>query len=106
MRDGPDYPRRMAARRVGLPALLPYLREHRGTLLVVGGLSLLTAVTSLLQPVLVRDVLDGIGAGSPIGGAVALLVVLVLTGAALGGLRDYLLQRTAEGLVLTTRRRL
>ena len=96
----------MAVRRVGLPALLPYLREHRGTLAVVGGLSLVTAVTALVQPVLVRSVLDGIGAKQPIGGAVALLVALLLTGAALGGLRDYLLQRTAEGLVLTTRRRL
>jgi ATP-binding cassette subfamily B protein/ATP-binding cassette subfamily C protein len=96
----------MAERRVGLPALLPYLREHRGTLAVVGGLSLVTAVTALVQPVLVRTVLDGISAGRPIGGAVALLVALLLTGAALGGVRDYLLQRTAEGLVLTTRRRL
>ncbi|GID92618.1 ABC transporter ATP-binding protein [Amorphoplanes digitatis] len=96
----------MAARRVGLPALLPYLREHRGTLVVVGGLSLVAAVAALAQPVLVRTVLDGISAGTPIGGPVALLVVLLLTGAALGGVRDYLLQRTAEGLVLTTRRRL
>jgi ABC-type multidrug transport system fused ATPase/permease subunit len=96
----------MAARRVGLPALLPYLREHRGTLAVVGALSLAGAGTTLVQPVLVRSVLDGIGASRPVGAAVALLVTLLLTGAALGGLRDYLLQRTAEGLVLTTRRRL
>ena len=96
----------MAARRVGLPALLPYLREHRGTLTVVGGLSLLTAVTALVQPILIRTVLDGIGASRPVGGAVTLLVAMLLTGAALGGFRDYLLQRTAEGLVLTTRRRL
>jgi len=96
----------MAARRVGLPALLPYLREHRGTLAVVGGLSLVTAVTALVQPVLVRAVLDGIGASRPVAGAVALLVALLLTGAALDGFRDFLLQRTAEGLVLTTRRRL
>ncbi|MEU7904831.1 ABC transporter ATP-binding protein [Actinoplanes sp. NPDC049118] len=96
----------MAARRVGLPALLPYLRGHRGTLVVVGVLSLVTAVAALVQPVLVRTVLDGISAGTAIGGAVALLVVLLLTGAVLDGLRDYLLQRTAEGLVLTTRRRL
>ncbi|MFI7540645.1 ABC transporter ATP-binding protein [Actinoplanes sp. NPDC049599] len=96
----------MTVRRVGLPALLPYLREHRGTLAVVGVLSLVTAATALVQPVLVRSVLDGIGARRPVGGAVALLIALLLTGAALGGLRDYLLQRTAEGLVLTTRRRL
>jgi len=96
----------MAVRRVGLPALVPYLREHRGTLAVVGVLSLITAVTALVQPVLVRAVLDGIGASRPVAGAVALLVALLLTGAALDGFRDFLLQRTAEGLVLTTRRRL
>jgi len=96
----------MAVRRVGLPALLPYLREHRGTLAIVGGLSLVTAVAALVQPVLVRTVLDGISASRPIGGPVALLVALLLTGAVLDGVRDFLLQRTAEGLVLTTRRRL
>lgn len=96
----------MAVRRVGLPALLPYLREHRGTLAVVGALSLVTAVAALVQPILIRTVLDAISASRPVGGAVALLVALLLTGAVLDGVRDYLLQRTAEGLVLTTRRRL
>ncbi|HEV8565682.1 MAG TPA: ABC transporter ATP-binding protein [Actinoplanes sp.] len=96
----------MDVRRVGLPALLPYLRGHRGTLAVVALLSLISAGASLVQPVLVRTVLDGIQASRPVAGAVALLVGLLLVGAALGGVRDYLLQRTAEGLVLTTRRRL
>ena len=96
----------MTVRRVGLPALLPYLREHRGTLAVVGGLSLLTAAATLVQPVLVRTVLDGITAGRSVGRAVALLITLLLIAAVLNGVRDYLLQRTAEGLVLTTRRRL
>lgn len=93
-------------RRVGLPALLPYLREHRGTLAVVAVLSLVSAGSALGQPLLVRTVLDGITATRPVAAAVALLVALLLAGAALTGLRDYLLQRTAEGLVLTTRRRL
>ena len=96
----------MDVRRVGLPALLPYLRVYRRTLVVVAVLSLIGAGAALVQPVLVRTVLDGIQAGSPVAGAVALLAALVLAGAALGGLRDYLLQRTAEGVVLTTRRRL
>ena len=96
----------MDVRRVGLPALLPYLREHRGTLAVVAVLSLISAGAALVQPVLVRTVLDGIQASRPVAGAVALLVGLLLAGAALGGVRDYLLQRTAEGLVLTTRQRL
>ncbi|MDT5032240.1 MAG: hypothetical protein QOC94_2411, partial [Actinoplanes sp.] len=96
----------MDVQRVGLRALVPYLREHRRTLVVVGVLSLVGAGASLAQPVLVRTVLDAITARRPVYAAVGLLIVLLLAGAALGGLRDYLLQRTAEGLVLTTRRRL
>ena len=96
----------MDAGRVGLRALLPYLSRHRRTLAVVAALSLISALAALAQPVLVRVVLDAITARRPIAGPVALLVTLLLAGAALGGLRDYLLQRTAEGLVLTTRRRL
>ncbi|MEV4642697.1 ABC transporter ATP-binding protein [Actinoplanes sp. NPDC049548] len=91
---------------VGLPALLPYLRRYRLTLAAVAVLSLAGAAAALVQPVLVRSVLDDITAHRPAGAAVALLVAMLLTGAALGGIRDYLLQRTAEGVVLTTRRRL
>ncbi len=95
-----------AGRPVGLGALLPYLREHRGTLVVVGALSLIGSAASLAQPLLTRSVLDRIGAEQGVSRLVAVLVVLVVLGAAIGGLRDYLLQRTAEGLVLGTRRRL
>lgn len=93
-------------RSVGLTALLPYLREHRGTLVVVGALSLAGAGASLAQPLLTRSVLDRVSDGLGVARLVAVLVVLVLLGAAIGGLRNYLLQRTAEGLVLGTRRRL
>src|SRR4051794_18785733 len=96
----------MVAGRVGLRALLPFLRDHRRTLLVVGLLSLAAAGCSLAQPALVRSVLDGVSAGRPVAGAVAGLVSLLLVAAALGGVRDYLLQSTAEGLVLSSRRRL
>jgi ABC-type multidrug transport system fused ATPase/permease subunit len=96
----------MGRRRAGLPALVPYLRAHRGTLVVVAVLSLVSAATSLVQPLLIRRVLDAIQSHASIAAPVALLVGLLLAGAALGGGRDYLLQRTAEGLVLATRRRL
>ncbi|MEH0826378.1 MULTISPECIES: ABC transporter ATP-binding protein [unclassified Micromonospora] len=95
-----------AGRPLGLAALLPYLRAHRGTLAVVGALSLAGAGASLAQPLLTRQVLDGLAAARPVGGLVVVLVALVVVGAALGGLRDFLLQRTAEGVVLGTRRRL
>ncbi|MEU4474018.1 ABC transporter ATP-binding protein [Micromonospora sp. NPDC023888] len=93
-------------RPVGLAALLPYLREHVGTLVAVGVLSLVGAAASLAQPLLTRSVLDRIGANQSVTRLVVVLVVLVVLAAAIGGLRDYLLQRTAEGLVLGTRRRL
>ncbi|WP_410809405.1 ABC transporter ATP-binding protein [Micromonospora sp. 067-2] len=93
-------------RPVGLTALLPYLREHRGTLAVVGALSLAGAAASLAQPLLTRSVLDRVSDGLGVSRLVMVLVVLVVLGAGIGGLRDYLLQRTAEGLVLGTRRRL
>jgi ABC-type multidrug transport system fused ATPase/permease subunit len=96
----------MDVRRVGLRALLPYLREHRRTLAVVAVLSLVSAGASLAQPALVRTVLDAITAHRPVAAGVGLLVGLLLVGAVVGGLRDFLLQRTAEGLVLSTRRRL
>src|SRR4051794_11629535 len=92
--------------RVGLRALTPYLKRYRGTLMVVAALSLAAAGASLVQPLLVRRVLDGVTAGRPIAGPVTVLVALLLVGAGLRGVRDYLLQRTAEGVVLTTRRRL
>ncbi|MEV4412359.1 ABC transporter ATP-binding protein [Catellatospora sp. NPDC049609] len=91
---------------VGLRTLWPYLRAHRASLLVVAALSLVTTAGTLLQPVLTRDVLDGLGAQAPVGGSVALLVVTLVAVAALDGFRHFLLQRTAEGLVLTARRRL
>ncbi|HYN94744.1 MAG TPA: ABC transporter ATP-binding protein [Pilimelia sp.] len=90
----------------GLRALLPYLRAYRLTLAGVAALSLLGAALTLAQPLLTRAVLDGIQAATPVTGAVAGLVALVVGAAALSGLRDYLLQRTAEGVVLTARRRL
>ncbi|MEK8105109.1 ABC transporter transmembrane domain-containing protein [Micromonospora sp. M12] len=72
----------------------------------MGALSLVGTAVSLAQPLLTRSVLDRIGAEQPVSPLVAVLVALVVLGAAIGGLRDYLLQRTAEGLVLGTRRRL
>ncbi|MEV4482876.1 ABC transporter ATP-binding protein [Micromonospora coxensis] len=95
-----------SAARPGLAALLPYLRAHRGTLVAVGALSLAGAGAALAQPLLTRQVLDALAAARPVAALVVVLVALVVAGAALGGLRDYLLQRTAEGVVLGTRRRL
>ena len=91
---------------MGLRTLLPYLRDHRVTLIVVGGLSLLGSVTTLAQPLLTREIIDGLQRQRSIVAMVALLVLVLAAVALLSAFRDYLLQRTAEGLVLNSRRRL
>ena len=47
--------------------------------------------------------IDAVGSGRSLLAAVLLLVAVLLAAAALGAAQDYLLQRTAEGVVLTTR---
>jgi ABC-type multidrug transport system fused ATPase/permease subunit len=86
--------------------LLPLLRPHRRPLLLAAGLSLVAAAGALAQPALVARVIDVVGSGEPLLPAVGLLVVVLVAASALGALQQFLLQRTAEGVVLTTRRAL
>lgn len=67
------------------------------------GLSLVAAAGALAQPALVARVIDVVGSGEPLLPVVSVLVVVLLAASALGALQQYLLQRTAEGVVLTTR---
>lgn len=90
----------------GLRALSPYLREHRGALLTVAALALVGSAGALLQPLLVRRVLRAVQERGALGRPVLLLLAVVVGAALLGGVERYLLQRTAEGVVLRTRTRL
>ena len=89
--------------RVGLRDLLPYLRPHRRTLVAVAVLTAVGSLLALASPLLTRAVLDGVRESRPTGGAVALLLLTVVGGALVGGVERYLLQRTAEGVVLGAR---
>ena len=86
--------------------LLPYLGEHRTILSFVVVLSVLGAAASLAQPLLVSRVISVVEVGDPLGGLVWLLVGLVVVSALISGYQHYLLQRTGEGVVLSSRRRL
>ncbi|SFP67338.1 ATP-binding cassette, subfamily B [Geodermatophilus dictyosporus] len=88
----------------GLRELLPLVRPHRRPLLLAAGLSLVGAAAALAQPVLVGRVISAVGAGRPLLPAVAALVLVLVAGAVLNAAQSYLLQRTGEGVVLTTRR--
>ena len=104
------------ARRFGRPVddgpratfgqLLPYLLEHRRVLGWVIVISVFGAAASLAQPLLVSQVITVVEDDGDLGPLVALLVALVVAGALLSGFGHYLLQRTGEGVVLSSRRAL
>jgi ABC-type multidrug transport system fused ATPase/permease subunit len=95
-----------AAPSATLRDLLPLLRPHRRPLAVAAVLSLIAAAGALAQPALVARVIEAVGAGRQLLPAVGLLVVVLVATSALGAVQQYLLQRTAEGVVLSTRRTL
>ncbi len=86
--------------------LLTYLGEHRAVLGVVLVVSVLGAALTLAQPVMINRVLAAVSAGEGFGATVATLVALVVAAGVLGAVQQFLLERTAEGVVLSARRRL
>ena len=86
--------------------LFPFLLEHKRVLSIVIALSVAGAITSLAQPLVVAEVITLVGEAEPLGILVWVLVGLVVTAAILSGFRHYLLQRTGEGVVLSSRKAL
>ncbi|WP_285113960.1 ABC transporter ATP-binding protein [Leifsonia sp. fls2-241-R2A-40a] len=95
-----------AGPRARFSQLLPYLLEHKRVLAVVIVLSILGAAASLAQPLLVSQVITVVGNQEPLGGLVWALVALVVVSGLISGYQHYLLQRTGEGVVLSSRRKL
>jgi ATP-binding cassette subfamily B protein len=91
---------------LGLRSLLPYFRLHRVALAAVAALSLVGAAAALTQPLLVSRVITTVQSGGRLLPVVAALIAVLLGGSLISALQNYLLQRTAEGVVLSTRRRL
>ncbi|SFN34381.1 ABC transporter ATP-binding protein [Mycetocola miduiensis] len=86
--------------------LLPYLFEHKRVLWFVIGLSILGSAASLAQPLLVSQVIGVVEQGGALDGLVWGLIALVVLSGIIAGYQHYLLQRTGEGVVLSSRRRL
>ncbi len=86
--------------------LLPYILEHKKVLSLVIALSVLGSAASLAQPLLVSQVITVVEHGHQLGNLVWLLVALVVASGLIAGFQHYLLQRTGEGVVLSSRRRL
>ncbi|PWC07527.1 ABC transporter ATP-binding protein [Mycetocola zhujimingii] len=86
--------------------LIPYLFEHKRILWFIIGLSILGSAASLAQPLLVSQVIGIVEQGKSLGGLVWALIALVVVSGVISGYQHYLLQRTGEGVVLSSRRKL
>lgn len=92
--------------RASFRQLLPFLLEHKRTLVVVAVLSVLGAAATLAQPLLVGQVISRVQNSVPLGALVWLLVGFVVLSSVISGFQHYLLQRTGTAVVLSSRKRL
>ena len=92
--------------RASFRQLVPFLLEHKGTLVAVGVLSILGAGATLVQPLLVGQVITRVQQSVPLGALVWLLVGFVVLSSLISGYQHYLLQRTGTAVVYSSRRRL
>lgn len=92
--------------RASFRQLLPFLLEHRRTLIVVAVLSVLGAAATLVQPLLVGEVISRVQNSVPLGLLVWMLVGFVVLSSLISGYQHYLLQRTGTAVVYSSRRRL
>ncbi|MDN3496341.1 ABC transporter ATP-binding protein [Planococcus sp. APC 4015] len=92
--------------RASLAQLIPYLFEHKRVLIVVTVLSIIGAVTTLVQPLLVGQVIERVQQEVPLGNLVWFIVALVVASSIISGYQHYLLQRTGTAVVYSSRRKL
>ena len=91
------------AGRGSLRTLARLLRPHRLALGLAAVLAFANAAAALAQPLLVRQVILSIEQSEPLRVAAALLVLALVVAAVLSGIQSYVLQRTGEAVVLSTR---
>ncbi|WP_394279098.1 ABC transporter ATP-binding protein [Microbacterium sp.] len=92
--------------RASLKQLLPFLLEHKKVLIVVAVLSVAEAIATLLQPLLVGELISRVQESVPLGALIWALIGLVVASSVIGGFQHYLLQRTGTAVVYSSRRRL
>lgn len=91
------------ADRGSLRTLARLLRPHRLALGLAVALAFANAAAALAQPLLVRQVILAIEQSEPLRTAALLLVIALVLAAVLSGIQSYVLQRTGEAVVLSTR---
>ncbi|MEU6991137.1 ABC transporter ATP-binding protein [Streptomyces sp. NPDC046465] len=87
-------------------ALYRHFRPHRGAVALGAFLTLIGSATGLAQPLAAKSLVDRLGSDDSITGVLVLLTALVLLGTAIESVGAYVLERTAESVVLAARRTL
>ena len=85
-------------------ALLVHVRPHRRTLVVAAVLGLLGAAAGLAQPLAAREVIEALAADESLTKPLAILSALVAAAAVVTAFHFWLLERTAQRIVLRARR--
>ncbi|MGW7267510.1 ABC transporter ATP-binding protein [Streptomyces sp. NPDC054842] len=86
--------------------LTAHLRPHRTGIVAGSLLSLVGSVLALAQPMVAKQMVEALDRGRPALGTLTLLSALVVAGAVVAALGHYVLERTAESVACTARRRL
>ncbi|MEU2793929.1 ABC transporter ATP-binding protein [Streptomyces sp. NPDC007100] len=102
--EGPPPPR-LPVRRTW-QVLYGHIRPHRPAIALGGFLTLVGTATGLAQPMAAKVLVERLGGGGSITALLVLLTVLVVAGTAVEAFGAYVLERTAESVVLAARRQL
>jgi len=84
--------------------LLALVRPHRKTLVLAALLGLLGGAAGLAQPLAAREIIEALAGDDSLAGPLIVLGALVLAGSAIWVVHFWLLERTAERVVLRARR--
>ena len=92
--------------RANLKDLFPYLKHHKRALYLALVLSILASALALSQPLVVGQLISAVEKQLDITTLALALVALILVAAIVNAFQYYLLYKTGEGVVLTTRKAL
>jgi len=92
--------------RASLKDLFPYLKDHKKALYLALVLSILASALALSQPLVVGQLISAVEKQLDITTLALALVALILVAAIVNAFQYYLLYKTGEGVVLTTRKAL
>ncbi|GHH91220.1 ABC transporter ATP-binding protein [Streptomyces capillispiralis] len=99
-------PRPPLSPRATFGVLLVHVRRHRGRIAAGWLLGLAGAAAVLVQPLAAKELIDDLGQGELFTGTLIMLSGLVLLGAVLKALSQYVLAHTAESIVRNSRHQL